>query len=196
GGWAREDEVAAALARTGSEVDRVIGGADDRGVVLDDDHGVPLVAEPVQGTDETLRIARVQPDRGLVEDVERVHERRADGGGQVDAFQLSARERARLPVERQVLESRRDEVAKPAAAVAVEHELPLGRIERGPRHVGRDAATATELDELAALPGGGLRRPRFDGAGGERAPGVGDDEVEVQVDDAPEAAARLARAER
>ena len=290
GGRAREDEVASALARAGAEVDRVIGGADDRGVVLDDDHGVPLVAQPVQGTDETLRIARVQPDRGLVEDVERVHQRRADGGGQVDALELPARERARLPVERQVLEPRLHEVAKAAAdlgedqagdglglrrrqpevaeehrrlsdrhavhlrdrpaadaeverlgldararargaeavapeareedahvhairptlepaepaaharivaaAIAFEHELPLGRIELPPRHVGRDAATAAELGELAALPGGGLRRPRFEGAGGERAAGVGDDEVEVQVDHAPEAAASLARAER
>ena len=55
---------------------------------------------------QALGVARVQADRRLVEDVERVHERRADGGGQVDALELAARERARLAVERQVARGR------------------------------------------------------------------------------------------
>ena len=51
-------------------------------------------------------------------------------------------------------------------------------------------------EQLAALPLGRRRAPRLDGAVGERLARIGDDEVEVDVDDAPEAAAGLAGAER
>src|SRR5262249_54442076 len=83
-----------------------------------------------------------------------------------------------------------------AAPVAVEDEGALGRLEPRPRHRGGDAAPLAELEQLAALPARGLRRPRLHRALGDRAAGVGDDEVEVEVDDAAEAATSVARAER
>ena len=277
----------------GPEVDHVVGGADDGRVVLDDDDGVPLVAQAVEDARQALGVARVEADRRLVEHVERVHERRADGGGEVDALELAARERARLAVERQVLEarprrgsgggsgSRRGSTSATAAACAAgsgeRREEARGVADRQAVHVGDGASADAEVERLRLArarrrtPGRGgssgsargrrarascrcgprasgtsrgcpdsrrarrrrstsarcasrrgratgrrsgcrvarqnlsssprsqavaLRRPRLDRAVGERASRVGDDEVEVEVDDAPEAAAGLAGAER
>ncbi len=50
-------------------------------------------------------VARVQADRRLVEHVERVHQRRAERGRQVDALRFAARQRRRQPVQREVVEA-------------------------------------------------------------------------------------------
>src|SRR5438094_700352 len=83
-----------------------------------------------------------------------------------------------------------------AAAVALEHQRVLRRRELRPRDAGRDAAAPAELEQLAPLPAGRPGRPRLDGALGEGAARVGDDQIQVEVDHAPEAATRLARPER
>ena len=62
--------VAAVLAGAGAEVDDVVGGAHRPLVVLDDDHRVAEVAEPVERVDQLLVVALVEADRGLVEDVQ------------------------------------------------------------------------------------------------------------------------------
>ena len=82
-----------------------------------------------------------------------------------------------------------------AAPVALEHELAVGDIEPLPRHVRRDAAAAAELDERAALPCRRLRRPRLDGVARQRAARIRHDEIQVEIDDAAEPPARLARPE-
>ena len=69
-----EPHLAAALTRARSEIDDMIARTDDFGVVLDDDDGVPVVAELLEDPDEPARIARVQADRRLVQDVEGVHQ--------------------------------------------------------------------------------------------------------------------------
>ena len=117
-----EQQPPAAFAGSRAQIDHVVGGADDGGVVLDHDDGVALIAQAVEQAHQTLGVARVQSDRRLVEDEERVHQRRADGRGQVDALELAARERARLAIERQVAETHLDQVAQPAAHLA-ENEL-------------------------------------------------------------------------
>ena len=112
---AGEQDLAAALAGAGAEVDDVIGLADDLRLVLDDDDGVLLGAQLLEDPHQPLAVARVQADRRLVEDVERVDQRGADRAGQVDARQLAAGERARLAVERQVVEADGEQVAQPVA---------------------------------------------------------------------------------
>ena len=101
----RVDHATALLARAESQIDDVIGDADHVGVVLDDDHGVALVAELPEDVDEPLVVARVQADRRLVEHVERADQRRAERRREVDALRLAARERGRQAVERQVVEA-------------------------------------------------------------------------------------------
>ena len=112
---ARVNDAAALLARAESHVDDCVGDADHVGVVLDDDHGVALIAELPQDRDQPLVVARMQADRGLVEHVQRVDERRAERRREVDALRLAARERGRQPIERQVVEADVAEEPQPLA---------------------------------------------------------------------------------
>ena len=66
------------LARPEPEIDDVIGDADHVGVVLDDEHGVALIAELAKNGDQPLVVARVQSNRWLVEHVQCANERRAE----------------------------------------------------------------------------------------------------------------------
>src|ERR1700733_11637456 len=54
GGRALRDDVAAVPARARAEVDHPVRGLDRRLVVLDDEHGVAEVTQPVQRADQTL----------------------------------------------------------------------------------------------------------------------------------------------
>ena len=54
---AREHDAAALLARAEPHVDDGVGDADHVGVVLDDQHGVPLIAKLTQDRDQPLVVA-------------------------------------------------------------------------------------------------------------------------------------------
>ena len=112
---ARIHHAAAVLAGAEAHVDEVIRHRDHVGVVLDDDHGVALIAELPEDGDQPLVVARVQANRRLIEHVERADQRRAQRGGEVDALRFAARQRRRQPIERQVVE----------ADVAQEAQAPL-----------------------------------------------------------------------
>ena len=73
--------------------------------MLDDEHGVALIAQLPEDRNEPQVVARVQTDRRLVEHVERADERGAERGGEVNPLRLAARERRRQPIERQVIEA-------------------------------------------------------------------------------------------
>ena len=84
------DDLAAVLARSGPDVDDPVGRPDRLLVVLDDEHGVAEVPEPRQRRDQLRVVALVEPDRGLVEDVEDAHQRRPDLGREPDPLGLAA----------------------------------------------------------------------------------------------------------
>ena len=100
-----DEQLAALPARTGTEIDQMVRGGDDLRRVLDDDHRVALVANRAQHAEQLRDVARVQADRGLVEDVERRGERAAERRRELDALRLAARERAHLAVEREIAET-------------------------------------------------------------------------------------------
>ena len=113
GVWVRGDfvdgaggeEMAAEFAGAGAEVEEMVGGADDVGVVLDDEDGVAEVAEVFHDADELGGVAGVEADAGLVEDVERADETGAERGGELDALGFAAGERGAEAVEREVVEA-------------------------------------------------------------------------------------------
>ena len=105
-GRAHRHHVAAQLARPGPEVHDVVGGADGLLVVLDHQHRVAEVAQALERVEEPAVVPLVQPDGGLVQDVEDADQARADLGGQADALPLPAGQRGRGAVERQVVEAR------------------------------------------------------------------------------------------
>ena len=102
---ALRDDLAAADAGAGAEVDDVVGGPHRVFVVLDDDDGVAHVAELARGCEQPVVVARMQADRRLVEDVEHADQPAADLAGQADALRLAAGERRGGAVERQVVQA-------------------------------------------------------------------------------------------
>ena len=109
---------AAVLAGARAHVHDVVGRAHGALVVLDHDHGVAQVAQALQGGDQALVVALVQPDRGLVEDVQHAHQRRADLGGQPDPLRLTAREGRRGALQRQVAHAHVVQEAQPLVDLA------------------------------------------------------------------------------
>ena len=112
---AEEHDLAAALAGAGAEIQDAIGLEHDLRVVLDHDQRVARIAQPLHHPDHPLHVARMQADGGLIEHEQRVDERGAERGGEVDALHFAARERARLAIEREVAQADVREVAEAAA---------------------------------------------------------------------------------
>ena len=119
-------------------------------VVLDDDHGVAEVAQPLERRDQPVVVALVEPDRRLVEDVEDADELRADLGREPQPLRLAARERRRRAVERQVADADVVEERQPLADLLhdpVADQL-LGRASARARRRSRSAARHRQLREL------------------------------------------------
>src|SRR5262249_19877688 len=72
---ARVDDLAALFSRAKSDVDDVISDTNHVLVVLDDEHRVSLISQLLKNVDQSTVVANMQPDRWLVEDVERPDER-------------------------------------------------------------------------------------------------------------------------
>ena len=137
------DDVAAVLARARAHVDEPVGAAHHLLVVLDDDHGVAEVAQPLERPDQPVVVALVEPDRRLVEDVEDADELRADLGREPEPLRLAARERRRGAVEREV-----------ADADVVEERQPLADLLDDPgadQLLGRRSARARRGSASAAV---------------------------------------------
>ena len=105
GDGAGGEELAAEFACAGAEVEEVVGGADDVGVVLDDEDGVAEVAQVFEDADELGGVAGVEADGGLVEDVERADEAGAERCGELDALGFAAGEGGAEAVEGEVVEA-------------------------------------------------------------------------------------------
>jgi hypothetical protein len=84
----------------------VVGDPDHLGLVLDDEHGVALVAQPEQQLVHPLDVVRVQADGRLVEDIGDVGERGPEVADHLGALRLAAGERARGTVEAEVAQAR------------------------------------------------------------------------------------------
>ena len=104
-GGAEGDDFAAADAGAGAEVDEVVGGPHRVFVVFDDDDRVAEVAEFGERIEQALVVARVEADRGFVEDVEHADEAAADLAGEADALRFAAGERGGGAFEREVFEA-------------------------------------------------------------------------------------------
>ena len=109
------DDVPAVLARARPHVDEPVGAAHHLLVVLDDEHGVPEVAQPLERPDQLVVVALVQPDRRLVEDVEHADELRADLRREPEPLRLAAGERRRGAVELEVADADVVEERQPRA---------------------------------------------------------------------------------
>ena len=110
--------------------------------MLDDEEGVALVAEAAEDFDEARGVARVKAHAGFVEDEEGVDERGAEAGGEVDALDFAAGERAGRAVEREVTEADAAEVGHAGGDLFMD-ELG-GGVGVGDREIFEDGEEALE----------------------------------------------------
>ena len=61
-------------------------------VVLNDDHGVADISQPLEGIEQHIVISLVQSDRRLVKNIQHAHQRGPDLGREPDALGFAARE--------------------------------------------------------------------------------------------------------
>ena len=101
---ARKNQLAAVLACARAEIENMVGGENRVGIVLHHQQRVSQVAQAFQNLNQAVGVARVQPDRRLIQHVERAHEVRTQRRGQLDALRLAAGKRGSQPVERQIVE--------------------------------------------------------------------------------------------
>jgi len=97
--------LASEFACSWAKIEEVVGGADDVGVVLDDEDGVAEVAEGVHDADELGGVSGVEADAGFVEDVECSDEAAAKGRSELNALRFTAGERGGETVEGEVFEA-------------------------------------------------------------------------------------------
>ena len=67
---ARDDDLAAARAALRAEIDDPVGRLDHVEVVLDHDHRVAVIDEPMEHLEQLLHVREMQPGRWLVEQVD------------------------------------------------------------------------------------------------------------------------------
>src|SRR5260221_6353929 len=102
---AGKEELAAEVARARAEIDDVACSLNGVGIVLDDEDSVAEVAKRLQNLDEALRVARVEADGWLIENVERADEMRAERRGELDALRFAAGESGGETVEGEVVKA-------------------------------------------------------------------------------------------
>ena len=125
---------------------------DDVEIVLDDDHRIAAVYEPLQDEEQLVDVRRMQPRRRLVEDIERLSRaaprqlRR-----KLDALRLTARERRRRLSKADVAEPHVAddlELARDARHIRKElHRL----VNRHVEHLGDGLALVVHLERLAVV---------------------------------------------
>ena len=74
-------------------------------IVLHHNNGIAQVAKFLQTVEQTFVVALVQTDARLIEDIEHVDQLATNLSSQTDALALTSRERSRLAVEREIIES-------------------------------------------------------------------------------------------
>ena len=157
-------DLAAMHAGAGADVDDVIGQANRVLVMLDHDHGVAEVAQPLQRVEQPRIVALVQADRRLVQHVEHAGQARADLRGQADALALAAAQCAGGAREREIVQADVEQERQPVADFLqdADGDLVALRVERL-RHGLEPFAGALHrhFGDFADMLAGDLDRQRF-----------------------------------
>ncbi|MPM35769.1 hypothetical protein SDC9_82363 [bioreactor metagenome] len=122
-----EHNLATALTGRGAHVDHAVGSQHHGRVVLHHHQRVARIAQAQHGFGDAVHVARVQADAGFIEHEQRVHQRRAQRRRQVDALHLATRERAALPVQREVANAHVAQVLQARGNFGVQQLQRLGR---------------------------------------------------------------------
>src|SRR5580704_16931226 len=153
-GGAGGDDVAAAGAAVGAEVDDVVGGLDDVEVVLDDDDGVAAVDEPAQDAQQFADVFEVQAGGGLVQDVDGPAGGAAlQFGGQLDPLCFAAGQGGRGLAEADVPQADIGQGGQVAVDGRDGGEEAGGFLDRHVQHVGDGLALVVHGQGVGVVPG-------------------------------------------
>ena len=147
------DHHSAACTTLGPHVDHPVGALDDIEVVLDDDHRVALVHQPLDDQEKLGDVLEVQARGGLVEDV--------DGpsagsllqlGGELDALRLASGQCGCGLTEPHVSETDLGERLEVAVDRGDRLEELTSLLDRHVQHLGDGLALVVHLEGLAVVP--------------------------------------------
>ncbi len=116
-----KDDGAALRSGGGPHVDDAISGQHHLRIVLHDDERVSGRFQVRHDGVDAVHVARVQADRGFVQNEEGVNEVRAQRGREVDALHFAARKRPALPIEREVAQAHVNEIDKASPDFREDH---------------------------------------------------------------------------
>ena len=116
------------LAAARPDIEQVIGRADDLFFVLDYEQRIAFVAQVMHHAHQLADIARVQSDARFVHDKKRVHERRPQTSGQINALHFPAAQCARRAIECEVTNTDFAEIIQSRTDFVPQHSR--GRIVR------------------------------------------------------------------
>src|ERR1043166_4374479 len=97
----------------GTEIDNVIRAPDRFFIVLNHQDGISEITQSSQSIQEPAIGARVQTNRGLVQNVQHAAQLRSDLRRQTNSLPFSSRQSRRRPVKREI--SKANRVEKPKA---------------------------------------------------------------------------------
>ena len=164
----RGDDLAAAHAGAGTEIDEIVGSAHRVFIVLDHEDGVAQVTQALQALQEAIVVARMQADAGLVEDVQDADQAGADLAREANALGFAAGEARGAAIEREIVQA--DVEQKPDAGADLLERLGRDQL---PRFVqierlkeGEGVANAQIADVGQAEQGRPLRSAERFAAGG------------------------------
>ena len=102
-----------AAPRPGPELEQMIRLAHDGFLVLHNQHRVAVIAQPLHHADELAHVARMESDARLIENEERIDQRIAEAGGEIDPLDFAAAQRAGRAIQREIAEADFEEISEP-----------------------------------------------------------------------------------
>ena len=119
------------LTGTWANINNAVSRLHHLGVVLHHHQAVTGITQSVQNFDKTLKVARMQTNRGLIQHKKGIHQRGAQRGGEVNALNLTPRKGSRLTIKRKVAQPHLLAKTKPRGHL-FKHQLG-GGVAGGPR---------------------------------------------------------------
>src|SRR6202140_2170971 len=98
------NQLAAVLAGSWPQVENPIGRPHNVRIMLHHQNRIPQIAQPVKNLDQPVRIPRMQPDRRLIQHIQRPHQPRSQRSRQLNALRLAPRQREREPIQREIFQ--------------------------------------------------------------------------------------------
>src|SRR6266705_2054582 len=97
-----EDNFSAARTVARAEIYELISSRHHAGLVFDDHDGVAGVSKLLENANQSIGVARTQPDTRLIQDKQCIHQPRAEARREAHAFSFTAGKRSRRSIQGQI----------------------------------------------------------------------------------------------